>query len=109
MTEADQDLYKDFTLTVSSRWQQEMAETIFEVVNQEADKVDHKRRTNARKNTSTSSGPMPASAAAGGVSNPIEDDDDSIGGVAGGASSNSPATSLANPTSQAVSSLLLQY
>lgn len=103
LTEVDQDLYKDFTLTVSSRWQQEMSETIFEVVNTEADKADHKRRTNARKNTSASSGPTPAGASAVGVSNPIEDDEDSIGGGATAGASNSPAASLANPTSQAVS------
>ena len=44
LTEADQELYKNFPLTVSERWQQEMAETIFDAVNQESDKMEMKRR-----------------------------------------------------------------
>jgi beta-adrenergic-receptor kinase len=44
LTESDQDLYKNFPLTVSERWQQEIAETVFDAVNQEADKVEMKRR-----------------------------------------------------------------
>lgn len=45
LTEADQELYKNFPLVISERWQTEVAETVFESVNQEADKVEHKRRT----------------------------------------------------------------
>ena len=44
MGEADQELYKNFPLVISERWQQEVAETVFETINQEADKVEHKRR-----------------------------------------------------------------
>lgn len=42
--EADQDLYKNFPLVISERWQTEVAETVFETINLEADKVEHKRR-----------------------------------------------------------------
>ena len=37
-------MYKNFPLTVSERWQQEIAETIFDAVNQESDKLEMKRR-----------------------------------------------------------------
>lgn len=39
LTEADQELYKDFPLVISERWQAEVAETVFETVNLETDKV----------------------------------------------------------------------
>lgn len=39
LTEADQDLYKNFPLVISERWQAEVAETVFETINNEADKV----------------------------------------------------------------------
>jgi len=48
LTDADQELYKNFPLIVSDRWQNEIAETVFEVVNQEADKVESKRRHRPR-------------------------------------------------------------
>lgn len=48
MTEADQELYKNFPLVVSERWQQEIAETVFETVNQETDKLEQKRRQKPR-------------------------------------------------------------
>ena len=62
LTDADQELYKNFPLTVSERWQQEIAETVFDAVNQEADKMEMKRRQKAQaegveencKNTSVS-------------------------------------------------------
>ncbi|KAK3858041.1 hypothetical protein Pcinc_035739 [Petrolisthes cinctipes] len=44
LTEADQELYKNFPLVISERWQTEVAETVFDTVNQEADKTEHKRR-----------------------------------------------------------------
>nr|AAF05109.1 G protein-coupled receptor kinase type 2 [Homarus americanus] len=44
LTEADQELYKNFPLVISERWQTEVAETVFDTVNLEADKVEHKRR-----------------------------------------------------------------
>ena len=48
LTDADQELYKNFPLVVSDRWQNEIAETVFEVVNQDADKVESKRRHRPR-------------------------------------------------------------
>lgn len=44
LTEADNELYKNFNITISERWQNEIAETIFEVVNQDADKAESKKR-----------------------------------------------------------------
>ncbi|KAK2574055.1 Beta-adrenergic receptor kinase 2 [Acropora cervicornis] len=45
MMESDQEIYKDFNLTVSERWQQEIAETVFKVVNEEHDKLEAKKKT----------------------------------------------------------------
>ncbi|OON22902.1 kinase domain protein [Opisthorchis viverrini] len=51
LTETDQALYQNFSLVVSERWQLEIAETVFDVVNQEADKMDAKRaRARQRSN-----------------------------------------------------------
>lgn len=44
MTDQDQEIYKDFNLTVSERWQQEIAETVFKVVNEEHDKLEAKKK-----------------------------------------------------------------
>ncbi|XP_022235512.1 G protein-coupled receptor kinase 1-like, partial [Limulus polyphemus] len=44
LTEADQELYKNFPVVISDRWQQEISETIFETVNQETDKAEQKKR-----------------------------------------------------------------
>lgn len=44
LSESDQELYRDFPIVVSERWQQEIAETIFDVVNQETDKLEQKRK-----------------------------------------------------------------
>ncbi|VDN51323.1 unnamed protein product [Dracunculus medinensis] len=44
LTEADNELYKNFNIIISERWQNEIADTIFEVVNQDADKAENKRR-----------------------------------------------------------------
>lgn len=44
LTEADNELYKNFNITISERWQNEVADTIFEVVNQDADKAESKKR-----------------------------------------------------------------
>ncbi|KAK2174935.1 hypothetical protein NP493_765g01041 [Ridgeia piscesae] len=46
--EADQDLYKNFPLVVSERWQQEVAETVFDMINQETDKIEQKRKQKPR-------------------------------------------------------------
>uniref|UniRef100_A0A0N4ZNT5 G protein-coupled receptor kinase n=1 Tax=Parastrongyloides trichosuri TaxID=131310 RepID=A0A0N4ZNT5_PARTI len=45
LTEADSELYKNFNIIISERWQQEIAETVFDVVNQDADKLESKRKS----------------------------------------------------------------
>lgn len=45
LTEADQELYKNFPVVVSERWQHEIAETIFDYINHEADKAEMKRKS----------------------------------------------------------------
>jgi len=44
LTEADQELYKNFPLTISERWQSEVADTVFETINSDYDKKEHNRR-----------------------------------------------------------------
>lgn len=44
LTDADQELYKNFPVVISERWQQEIAETVFDTINQEADKVEQKKK-----------------------------------------------------------------
>jgi beta-adrenergic-receptor kinase len=34
LTDGDSELYKNFNITISERWQNEIAETVFDVVNQ---------------------------------------------------------------------------
>ncbi|VDP32396.1 unnamed protein product [Schistosoma margrebowiei] len=53
LTEADQALYQNFSLVVSERWQLEIAETVFDFVNQEADKVDNKKARARQRSTQT--------------------------------------------------------
>ncbi|XP_055339814.1 G protein-coupled receptor kinase 1-like [Paramacrobiotus metropolitanus] len=48
LSEGDQDLYKNFPLVISERWQQEITETVFEIVNQETDKIEFKRKSKQR-------------------------------------------------------------
>ncbi|XP_028415245.1 beta-adrenergic receptor kinase 2-like [Dendronephthya gigantea] len=45
LSESDQEIYTAFNHVNSERWQQEIAETVFEVVNQENDKLDQKRKS----------------------------------------------------------------
>lgn len=45
LDQSDQDQYKDFSITVSERWQNEISDTVFETVNQETDKLEQKKRT----------------------------------------------------------------
>ncbi|XP_037728538.1 G protein-coupled receptor kinase 1 isoform X3 [Drosophila subpulchrella] len=45
LNDADQDLYKMFSLTISERWQQEVSETVFETVNSETDRIEQKRKS----------------------------------------------------------------
>ncbi|VDK51223.1 unnamed protein product [Anisakis simplex] len=44
LNEADNELYKNFNITISERWQNEIADTVFEMVNQDADKAESKKR-----------------------------------------------------------------
>lgn len=44
LTDADSELYKNFNITISERWQTEIAETVFDVVNQDADKTEMKKK-----------------------------------------------------------------
>uniref|UniRef100_A0A914URG2 G protein-coupled receptor kinase n=1 Tax=Plectus sambesii TaxID=2011161 RepID=A0A914URG2_9BILA len=44
LAESDSELYKNFNIIISERWQNEIADTIFEVVNQDADKMESKKR-----------------------------------------------------------------
>lgn len=48
LSEGDQDLYKNFPLVISERWQQEITDTVFEVVNQETDKLESKKKSKVR-------------------------------------------------------------
>ncbi|KPI94375.1 G protein-coupled receptor kinase 1 [Papilio xuthus] len=49
LTETDQMQYKDFPLVISERWQAEVAETVFETINQEADKNEHKKKAKQKQ------------------------------------------------------------
>lgn len=49
LTEADQEIYKDFAIVISERWQQEIVETVFDTVNTETDKVEQKRRAKMKQ------------------------------------------------------------
>ncbi|KAE9553206.1 hypothetical protein FO519_003602 [Halicephalobus sp. NKZ332] len=42
--ESDNELYKNFNITISERWQNEISETVFDVVNQDADKIEMKKK-----------------------------------------------------------------
>uniref|UniRef100_A0A915CVK6 G protein-coupled receptor kinase n=1 Tax=Ditylenchus dipsaci TaxID=166011 RepID=A0A915CVK6_9BILA len=44
LTDGDSDLYKNFNITISERWQTEISETVFDVVNQDADKAEMKKK-----------------------------------------------------------------
>lgn len=48
LAEQDQDLYQNFTMTISERWQQEVAETVFDAINQDTDKLEQKRKQKPR-------------------------------------------------------------
>jgi len=43
LTEADQELYKNFPLVISERWQNEVSETVFDTINHEYDKLEQKK------------------------------------------------------------------
>ncbi|XP_016064214.1 PREDICTED: beta-adrenergic receptor kinase 2 isoform X2 [Miniopterus natalensis] len=44
LLDCDQELYKNFPLVISERWQQEVVETIYETVNADTDKIEARKR-----------------------------------------------------------------
>ncbi|PWA26592.1 hypothetical protein CCH79_00001273 [Gambusia affinis] len=44
LLDSDQELYKNFPLVISERWQQEVAETVYEAVNLDTDKIEVRKR-----------------------------------------------------------------
>ncbi|XP_056677551.1 beta-adrenergic receptor kinase 2 isoform X2 [Monodelphis domestica] len=44
LLDCDQELYKNFPLVISERWQQEVAETVYDAVNAETDKIEARKR-----------------------------------------------------------------
>ncbi|XP_060048573.1 beta-adrenergic receptor kinase 2 isoform X2 [Erinaceus europaeus] len=44
LLDCDQELYKNFPLVVSERWQQELVETVFDAVNADTDKAEARKR-----------------------------------------------------------------
>uniref|UniRef100_A0A2D4FXI7 G protein-coupled receptor kinase n=3 Tax=Elapinae TaxID=42168 RepID=A0A2D4FXI7_MICCO len=44
LLDSDQELYRNFPLTISERWQQEVTETVFDTVNAETDKLEARKR-----------------------------------------------------------------
>ncbi|CAF1646768.1 unnamed protein product [Rotaria magnacalcarata] len=50
LTEADQELYKNFPIVISERWQQEITESVFDTVNLETDRIEQKRRAKFKQN-----------------------------------------------------------
>lgn len=49
LTEADQELYKNFPLVISERWQAEVADTVFETINHDCDKIEQKKKAKHKK------------------------------------------------------------
>lgn len=61
LTDADQELYKNFPLVISERWQSEVAETVFETINQEADRTEMKKKNKQKQRFDTDEkGNLPA-------------------------------------------------
>uniref|UniRef100_A0A8C0D0L4 G protein-coupled receptor kinase n=1 Tax=Balaenoptera musculus TaxID=9771 RepID=A0A8C0D0L4_BALMU len=44
LLDCDQELYKNFPLVISERWQQEVVETVYEAVNADTDKIEARKR-----------------------------------------------------------------
>lgn len=44
LLDSDQELYKNFPLVISERWQQEVAETVYDAVNSDTDKNEARKR-----------------------------------------------------------------
>jgi len=50
LSETDQEIYKDFSIVISEKWQLEIIETVFDTVNVETDKLELKRRAKMKQN-----------------------------------------------------------
>jgi hypothetical protein len=44
LLDSDQELYRNFPLTISERWQQEVAETVFDTINTETDRLEARKK-----------------------------------------------------------------
>lgn len=44
LLDSDQELYRNFPLTISERWQQEVAETVFDTINAETDRLEARKK-----------------------------------------------------------------
>ncbi|XP_075754990.1 G protein-coupled receptor kinase 3 isoform X6 [Pelodiscus sinensis] len=44
LVDSDQELYKNFPLVISERWQQEVAETVYDTVNADTDKIEARKK-----------------------------------------------------------------
>lgn len=49
LTENDQELYKNFPLVISERWQAEVADTVFDTINHDYDKSEAKKKAKQKK------------------------------------------------------------
>ena len=65
LLDSDQELYKNFPLVISERWQQEVAETVYEAVNLDTDKMEARKRAKNKQlgheEGKTRTGPGPGS------------------------------------------------
>ena len=49
LMDSDQDLYKNFSLVISERWQSEVADTVFDTINHDYDKIEAKKKGKQKK------------------------------------------------------------
>jgi len=49
LNESDQSLYEEFDLVVSSRWQKEVCDTIFDMANHETDRIETKKKAKSKQ------------------------------------------------------------
>ncbi|XP_042524430.1 beta-adrenergic receptor kinase 2 [Dipodomys spectabilis] len=48
LLDCDQDLYRNFPLVISERWQREVVETVYDAVNAETDKIEARKRARSK-------------------------------------------------------------
>ena len=49
LQDCDQELYKNFSLVISERWQAEVADTVFDTINHDYDKIEGKKKAKQKK------------------------------------------------------------